>query len=165
MLAGVTTSKAELTKRHLVTTPWKCSCLLPSWWWRWGINTQTSGHSKTCIMLTFHFGSLQSDSGTFVQPVPGEAKGRRHSGSVANQFSPAALHCDECQPFKEAAGSNEGVHQCFTPAKCCLQQTYLFMPRQIWTRQTHHSLPWNDKDLHRTGIWLLCLCCPLPVRW
>lgn len=31
--------------------------------------------------------------------------------------------------------------------------------------KARHSLPWNDKDLHRTGIWLLCLCCPLPVRW
>lgn len=61
------------------------------------------------IVVTFCL--LQTDRGV-VQPVPGEAERCRQGGSVADKLFPAAPHCDECQPFTEAAGSNEGMHHC-----------------------------------------------------
>lgn len=55
---------------------------------------------------------LQTAREGFVQPVPSEAKGCRQGGSVAHELFPAAPNCDECQPFTEAAGGNEGMHSC-----------------------------------------------------
>lgn len=75
---------------------------------------QLCEHVILSIMVSFYCCFLQTDRGWVVQPGTGETKKCRSGGSVADKLLSPAPHCDECQPLREATGSNEGMHHCFT---------------------------------------------------
>jgi len=60
-------------------------------------------------ILEFCLCSLQMESRGFVQSVSGETKQLQPGGLVVHQPSPAAPHCVQCQPLREATGGSEGT--------------------------------------------------------